>query len=66
MITELMGSAGKFWELVMGVEKCQVPVMLYKVKGGGVHDFSEHWGPILKYPLMVGSKIICLGCNEDL
>ena len=67
MVTELMGSA-KFQELVMKVENCQGSVMLYKVKGGGVCDFSisEHWGPILKCPLVVGSKIICLGCNKDL
>ena len=39
MITELMGLAGKFWELVMKVENCQVSVVLYKVMGGGVRDF---------------------------
>ena len=52
----------------MKVENCWVLVMLYKVKGGGVHDFSfsEHWRPILKYPLTVGPKMICLGCNKDL
>ena len=25
----------------------------------------EHQGPILKDPLMVGSKMICLGCGLD-
>ena len=64
MATELMGSV-KFWELAMKVENCQESVMLYKVMGGGVHDFSfSKWqGPILKYPLVVGSKMICLGCS---
>ena len=64
MVMEFMGLA-KFRELVTKVENCQVSVMLYKVKGGGAHDFSfsEHWGPILKYPLTMGSKMICLGCN---
>ena len=67
MVMELRGSAN-FRELVTKVENCQVSVMLYKVMGGGVCDFSfsEHWGPILKYPLTVGSKMICLGCNKDL
>ena len=67
MVTELMGLV-KFWELVMKVENCWGLVVLYKVKGGGVCDFSffEHWGPILKCPLVVGSKIICLGCSKDL
>ena len=62
MVTELMGSV-KFWELVMRVANCWVSVMLYKVKGGGAHGFSECQGPILKYSLMVGSKMICLGCG---
>ena len=67
MITEMMQLV-KFREMVMKVENCQGSVVLYKVKGGGVHDFSfsEHWGPILKYPLAVGSKMICQGCNKDL
>ena len=31
----------------MKAENRQGSVVLYKVKGGGVHDFfSEHWGPI--------------------
>ena len=64
MVMELMGLV-KLQELVMGVANCQGSVVLYKVKGGEVCDFSfsEHWGPILKYPLTVGSKMICLGCN---
>ena len=63
----LMGSA-KFWEVMMKVENCWGLAMLYKVKGGGVCDFSfsKHWGPILKCPLAVGSKMICLGYNKDL
>ena len=62
MVMELMGSA-KFWELVMEVANCQVSVVLYKVKRGGAHGSSECQGPILKYPLTVGSKMICLGCG---
>ena len=52
----------------MKAENCQGLGVLYKVMGGGVHDFSfsKHWGQILKYPLMVGSKMICQGCNKDL
>ena len=67
MVMEMMGLAN-FRELVMKAENCWGSVMLYKVKGGGVRDFSfsEHWGPILKCPLAVGSKMICQGCNKDL
>ena len=67
MVTELMGSA-KFWEVVTKAENCWGSVVLYKVKGRGVRDFSfsKHRGPILKCPLAVGSKMICLGCNKDL
>ena len=52
----------------MKVESCWGSAMLYKAMGGGVHDFSfsEHWGPILKFTLAVGSKMICQGCNKDL
>ena len=52
----------------MKAENCQESVVLYRAKGGGVHDFSFSacWGPILKCPLTVGSKMICLGCNKDL
>ena len=47
MAMEIMGLA-KFQEMVTKVENCQGLVVLYKVKGGGVHDFSfsKHWGPI--------------------
>ena len=62
MAMQLMGSAN-FWELVMGAVNCWVSVVLYKVKGGVAHGSSEYQGPILKYPLMVGSKMICLGCG---
>ena len=67
MVTEMMQSA-KFWEMVTKAENCQGSVVLYKVRGGGVCDssFSERWGPILKYPLVVGSKMIYQGCNKDL
>ena len=67
MVMELMGLV-KFWEVVMKVENCWVSVMLYKVMGGGVHDFSfsKDCRPILKCPLVVGSKMICLGYNKDL
>ena len=60
-------TSGVVGELVMKVENCQVSVVLYKVMGGGVCDFSfsEHWGPILKCPLTVGSKMMYLGCDKD-
>ena len=67
MVMEMMG-LGHSWELVTKAENCRWSVMLYKVKGGEVHDFSffKHWGPILKFHLAVGSKMMCLGCNKDL
>ena len=48
-----------------GHDSCAALVVLYKVGGGGACDFSfsECWGPILKCPLAVGSKMICLGCS---
>ena len=53
--------------MVMKVENCWGSVGLYKVKGGGVRDFSFlNSGTNLKYPLAVGSNMICLGCNKDL
>ena len=45
-ISKILGACDESGKLSGGL------IVLYKVKGGGVHDFSfsEHWGPILKCP----------------
>ena len=52
IVGKIVGKIGRVGDgntvMVMKVENCHGSVVLYKVKGRGVHDssFSEHWGPI--------------------
>ena len=51
--------------MVLGVMPCVQLQHLIRYGWKGMGWSCEHWGPILKSSLTVGSKMMYLGCDKD-